>query len=245
MKKIITLSLIFIFAVFMASVVDAQNNVPGNGGQNSGVTGSPSIAPSPTMVQTQNQGMDTQIQNQGGQDNSRGEGVQNEQQTQNQGQEQQLQNQSQIQEAVGQGDQIGIANRQSAVAQAVQGLLDFANMEPGIGEQIRIVAQEQNQVQEKIVDKIDAIQTRNKVKTFLFGTDYKNVNDLRKEVIATENQIQSLNQLKEQIQNENHKTFLQDQIQLLQQEQTRLQEFLNANENKFSLFGWFVKIFVK
>jgi predicted nuclease with TOPRIM domain len=95
------------------------------------------------------------------------------------------------------------------------------------------------------MNQINAIQTRNKVKTFLFGTDYKSANELRKEMTATENQIDELNQLKEQIQNENHKVILEDQVQLLEQEKIKLQSFVEDNEDKFSLFGWFVKIFVK
>ena len=193
----------------------------------------------------QNQGGDTQVQNQDGGGTGQGEQVLNELQIQNQGQEQQSQTQSQNQESVGKAGQIDIAGRQSMVAQAVQGLLDLARMEPGLGEQIKVIAQEQNQSQEKVMNQINTIQTRNKVKTFLFGTDYKNANELRKDMISTENQINGLNQLKEQIQNENHKVILEDQVQLLEQEKIKLQTFIEDNEGKFSLFGWFVKIFVK
>ncbi len=36
-----------------------------------------------------------------------------------------------------------------------------------------------------------------------------------------------------------------EQLQSLTQAQTKLEDFLKANENKFSLFGWFVKLFNK
>jgi hypothetical protein len=238
MKKIIIVSLIFVFSGSMALAVGGQSGA-----------GYPNATPLPSMIQKaepmQNQGDDTQVQNQDGQGTGQGEQVLNEVQTQNQGQEQQLQTQSQNQESVGKAGQIDLAGRQSMVAQAVQGLLDLARMEPGLGEQIKVIAQEQNQSQEKVMNQINAIQTRNKVKTFLFGTDYKSANELRKEMTATENQIDELNQLKEQIQNENHKVILEDQVQLLEQEKIKLQAFVEDNEDKFSLFGWFVKIFVK
>ena len=238
MKKIIIFSLIFVFSSSIALAVGAQSGA-----------GSPSASPSPSMMQkieqVQNQGEDIQAQNQTGQESGQGEQVQNEQQTQNQGEEQQLQTQSQTQETVGRAAQVNLVERQSMVAKAVQGLLDLADMEMGIGEQIRVIAQEQNQKQEKVANEINAIQTRNKVKTFLFGTDYKSANELRGEIVSTENQINELNQIKEQILNENHKVILQEQVELLEQEQIKLQAFVDENESKFSLFGWLVKIFVK
>jgi hypothetical protein len=45
--------------------------------------------------------------------------------------------------------------------------------------------------------------------------------------------------------NEESKTTLLGQIQKLEQEQQKIEDFLKANESKFSLFGWFVKLFNK
>jgi hypothetical protein len=245
MKRIIIFSLIFVFAGSTALAVGAQNGA-GSPSANPSLSASPSHSPSPSLNGTPKMGQsDDQNDDQEEQDDDQGKQIQNELQTQNQGEEQQLQNQLQTQETAGKTIQVNLAERQSMVAQAVQGLLDLANMEPRIGEKIRVIAQEQNQAQEKIDNQINTIQTRNKVKTFLFGTDYKSANELRKEMTATENQINELNQLKEQIQNENHAIILQDQVGLLEQEKNKIQAFVNDNEDKFSLFGWFIKIFVK
>lgn len=132
----------------------------------------------------------------------------------------------------------------STVANFVQTLLNVADREKGgIGEQVKVIAQEQNK--EQTADQIESIQMRNKIKTFLIGTNYKNVGQLRSEMVQARNRIAQLTRLMGQAKNQEDKTALQGQIQTMQQEATDIDAFLKANESKFSLFGWFVKLFVK
>lgn len=134
----------------------------------------------------------------------------------------------------------------STVANFVQSLLKVASRsEGGIGEQVREIAQAQNDSKEKEADAIESIQKRNKIKTFLIGTNYKNLGKLRSEMVQTRNRIEQLTRLMEQTINTADKTELQNQIQTLEQEKQKIDDFLKANENKFSLFGWFVKLFNK
>jgi len=134
----------------------------------------------------------------------------------------------------------------STVATFVQSLLNVADREKGgIGEQVRMIAQEQQQNQEKTADQIESIQKRNKIKTFLIGTDYKNVGALRSEMVQVRNRIAQLDRLVDQAATPEDKTALQAQIQTMEQEAADIDAFLKANESKFSLFGWFVKIFAK
>ncbi len=138
------------------------------------------------------------------------------------------------------------AEHRSAVSTLVQGLLKVADKEQnGIGEQVKAVAQAQNETKEKVADSIDKIQSRNKVKTFLVGTDYKNVGQLRSEMVKAGNQIGQLKKLLEKATSEENKNVLQGQIQALEAEQQKINDFLKTNESKFSLFGWFVKLFNK
>lgn len=142
--------------------------------------------------------------------------------------------------------QINGAEHQNTVATFVQGLLNVADKEQGgIGEQVRVVAQAQNETKDKVADGIDKIQNRSKVKTFLIGTDYKNIGQLRSEMVKTGNQIDWLKKLLEKTTVEESKTTLQEQVQALEQEQQKIEDFLKANESKFSIFGWFVKLFNK
>lgn len=138
------------------------------------------------------------------------------------------------------------ADYRSSVAAFVKGLLDIANKEQGgIGEQVKVIAKEQDESKDKVADAIDKVKNRSKIKTFLIGTDYKNIGQLRSEMVKTGNQIDKLKKLMEQTVNAESKTALQTQIQALEQEQQKINDFLKANESKFSVFGWFVKIFNK
>lgn len=133
----------------------------------------------------------------------------------------------------------------NVVADFVQSLLTVADRENGIGQEVRIIAQQQNETKDRASDLINAVENRNKVKTFFIGTSYKNLGELRSQMVQTRNQIEQLKQLVEKTENEGDKTELQNQIQVLEQEQMNINNFITQNESKFSLFGWAVKLFRK
>lgn len=209
------------------------------------------------QTQTVNQGEDSQIQTQNNEQVQSGNatsqagsgaGIQSQQQTQQQLQDgseagNQAQNQAMNQEQVQQKAQINAQTHASTVANFVQSLLQVASGEGGIGEQVRTIAQQQNQSASTTIEAMEKVQTRNKVQTFLFGSDYKNLGALRSETVQTRNRLQQLTSLMESTQNQADKTELQNQIQILEQEQTKIESFIKAQEGKFSLFGWLVKIF--
>ncbi len=137
------------------------------------------------------------------------------------------------------------AEHKSTVSTFVQKLLNAADREQnGIGEQVKAVAKAQEEVKDKVADSIDKIRTRNSIKTFLIGTDYKNVGQLRSEMVKTRNQLDQLNRSLDKATAEN-KVAIQGEIQTLEKEQKKIEDFVKINESKFSLFGWFVKLFNK
>lgn len=139
--------------------------------------------------------------------------------------------------------QINAEQHRSTVANFVHGLLDIADREPGgIGEQVRVVAQQQNQSASTTIQAMETVQTRNKTRTFLFGSDYKNLGALRSEMVQTRNRLEQLNRLMENIQNEGDQVELQVQVQELEQEQERIENFIREQEGEFSLFGWLFKL---
>jgi hypothetical protein len=219
----------FVFAVNAYAVGQSSNAGTGNEVQQ--------------QQQTANQGEDTQIQTQTQEqvqsEDGTGEQVQNQNQEQNQEQVQQ-QNQEQTQAQQG---QINAEQHRSTVANFVQSLNGIADRETGIGQQVRTIAQQQNQSVSTAIQAMEKLQTRSKVKTFFFGTDYKNLGTLRSEMVQTRNRLEQLNQLMENVQNEGDQTELQNQIQTLEQEQVKIESFIKAQEGKFSLFGWLVKLF--
>lgn len=155
------------------------------------------------------------------------------------------QNQEQEQEQAQKQEQQQIINQEhkSAVANFVQNLLEVAEREAGIGAQVKIIAQQQNQSASTTIQAIEQIQVRNKIKTLLFGSDYKNLGTLRSEMIQTGNRLGQLTHLMENVQNQGDKTELQNQIQTLKQEQVKIENFIKTQENQFSLFGWLIKLF--
>lgn len=139
--------------------------------------------------------------------------------------------------------QVNAESHRSTVANFVQSLLTVADREGGIGQQVKVIAEQQNDSNEKVAESIDKVEKRGKFKTFLIGTDYKNTGALRSEMVKTRNQIEQLNRLVDKAENDQDKTELQAQIQTLEQEQANIDNFITQNENKFSLFGWAVKLF--
>ncbi len=140
-------------------------------------------------------------------------------------------------------DEIDVEEHRSVVSNFIHGLLDVADREGGIGEQVRVIAREQNQSASTTTKAIERVQTRSKIKTFFFGSDYKNLGTLRSEIVQTKNRLDQLDRLIENAQTAVDKTELQNQAKVLEQEQQKIDAFLKANENKFSLFGWFTKLF--
>jgi len=131
------------------------------------------------------------------------------------------------------------------VATFVQSLLAVADREGGIGQQVKVIAEQQNETKDRASDLINAVENRNKVKIFFIGTSYKNLGELRSQMVQTRNQIDQLKRLADKAENEGDKVELQSQIQVLEQEQTNINNFITQNESKFSLFGWAVKLFRK
>ncbi|MDD5146025.1 MAG: hypothetical protein PHF44_04255 [Candidatus Pacebacteria bacterium] len=227
-NKILAVSVLafaFVFAVNAYAI--GQGNGAGTGTQTQ------------QQTQTSNQGENSQIQVQNQEQVKNEEGTDNQIQNQSQNQEQiKQQNQTQAQQG-----QINAEQHRSAVANFVQSLQGVADREGGIGEQVRTIAQQQNQSAAATIQAMEKVQTRSKVKIFFFGTDYKNLGTLRSEMVQTRNRLEQLNQLMANIQNEGDKTELQNQIQTLEQEQIKIENFIKAQEGKFSLFGWLVKLF--
>jgi len=145
-------------------------------------------------------------------------------------------------------EQINAQEHRSAVANFVQSLVRVANRDGGAGEQVRVIAQQQNESEASTTAAIEQIDKRSNIKTFLFGSDYKNLGALRSEMVQTRNRIDQLTRLAERTQNASSTidtTEIKNQIQTLEAVQTKVENFVKAQEGKFSLFGWLVKLFNK
>lgn len=141
-------------------------------------------------------------------------------------------------------NEIGIEHR-SAVANAVQELLGIADRTGGIGQEIRVIAQAQEQNQVKLDTAIGNIQNRNGVAKFFIGPNFGAINDAERIIVNNQQQIQVLTQLQSEVTSTADQQQLTNQINVLQQTNTQLNAYVQAQSNGFSVFGWLVKLFVK
>lgn len=134
----------------------------------------------------------------------------------------------------------------SAVSLFVQRLLQVADREPeGLGRQVRIIAREQNDSGTTTTAALTEVEQRGNAQTFFFGSDYASLGIIRRELAKTDKQIERLQALVAETTDVQTKAEITAQIQRLQEDQVRLTHFINQFENRFSLFGWFVKWFSK
>ncbi|MFH0863807.1 MAG: hypothetical protein V1858_01810 [Candidatus Gottesmanbacteria bacterium] len=182
---------------------------------------------------------------------SAGNQVQNQNQinTQNKGEDSQLQVNTQEQENLGDGQGEGLqirsqtaAQNMSEVAKQVQQLLQ-AKTTGGIGEQVKQVAQEQNQAQAQIQKQLNKLDSKGKLARLFTGTDYTAVKNLKTQLEQNQLRVRQLEQLQTELFNQGEITMVQETIQALIQENTFLQEIITAEEQVKSLLGWLFRLF--
>ena len=235
MKNKILFSLILIISVMFNGVIVAAKGQTNNGMQQA--------AQVEQQTQNQNQGDESQQQ------------IQNQEQTgttQQAGQQIQTQQQEQVQMQTGEPgqnepkqEQNMNQSRRSEVANAVHELLDVADRTGGIGEQVRVIAQAQQQNQEQIEESVEKIQKQNKITTFILGPNHGEINKAAKLTIQNEEKINELKELQTGITEQEEIQKINDQIQVLEKANLEVKTTLEEAQKTFSLFGWLRKLFAK
>lgn len=156
----------------------------------------------------------------------------------------QVKDQQQLQDGSGAGTAVA-SQRRSNVANAVQQMIQVAEKNEGVGEQIRTIAQAQNQNQTNIDANLEKIQSRSGIAKFFIGPDYGQIKNAQKTLEQNRQQIEQLNQIKSQITNEGDQQILAEQIQILEQANQEVQDSLDKSQEGFSLLGWLFKMFAK
>ncbi len=184
------------------------------------------ISPSPTGNQVQNQ---------------------NQVKTQNEGEDQEIKNNIQEQENLEDGStRSGTATQNmNNVAQKVEELLSTKTLQGGIGQQVKVIAQEQKTAQEEIQTELGKVDSRGGLLKSLIGPDFKALKNMQKQMEQNQLRIQELSQLKNQLTNQGDITQVQEMIQALTDQNTALQDIINLEEQSSSLLGWLIKLFVK
>ena len=135
--------------------------------------------------------------------------------------------------------------RKSQVANAVHEMLRVADRSGGIGQQIKLVAQNQENNHEQMENQLDVVKNRGKLKKFFFGPDYKNLNSVEEKLANHDTKLNELKSLALELTNEDDIALLEDQINIMEQVRTELTEEVLTEKKGFSLFGWLNKMFTK
>jgi len=134
----------------------------------------------------------------------------------------------------------------SAVANFVQSLLDVADRQAlgGIGEQVREIAKQQNDSEEKVTSDLEKVKNKNQIRKFLFGTDFGATKEIKKEMQDATKRLNELKKIKGEVVNLEDKAILEEQIKNFQEEINNVLTEVKNEEGKFSLFGWAKKLFI-
>ncbi|KQC05076.1 MAG: hypothetical protein APR53_08890 [Methanoculleus sp. SDB] len=131
---------------------------------------------------------------------------------------------------------------QNTVRVAVHTLLGLENSTYGIGRNISAVAREfNNSVQATIVAE-ERLETRSGFVRFFAGGDDEAAAEILQLTAENRLRIQEMNRLIAECDCDNEtRTYLQEQLQIMTQEQTRLESRAQAEQADRGLFGWLWK----
>ncbi len=132
-------------------------------------------------------------------------------------------------------------SHRSTIATFVKSLLSVADRDGGIGSQVRVVANSQNDSASTTAAAMAKVEKRGSLRTFFFGSDYKNIGVIRSELSTTTNNIVRLKNLLNLTSDASVRADINNQITALELIQAKIEAFLELNESKFSLFGWLNK----
>jgi len=131
------------------------------------------------------------------------------------------------------------------VLKVVEELEKIGKKEKSVENEMKSIAQEEKDAVDEVSAKMERVEKRSSFKTFLIGSDYKNLGALRSELVKTENHIDRLVKSLDRTTSSAIKAELSTQISELQVIKTKAETFIKEQESKFSLFGWMVKMFTK
>lgn len=129
------------------------------------------------------------------------------------------------------------------VAQFVHNLKTIGEIEGGIGQQVRVVAQAQNDSESKVENSINEVNSRGGFAKFLIGPKYGSIAEVKTAITENQTRVKVLTELMNQLTDPAVKLVLQDQITILNQQNANLQNFVESSESGVSLLGWLMRMF--
>lgn len=133
--------------------------------------------------------------------------------------------------------------RRSQVANAVHQMLQLADRVGGIGEQVRIIAQSQQQNHEEVEAKVEKIKERTGFAKFFIGPKYNEIEKTKDLIKQDKEKINQLEVIKSNLTNEEDKIKIDEQIAIIKGAISEVEKIVGEEQSGFSLFGWLSKVF--
>lgn len=232
MKIYIALSIMFLLASFpilAKGSVEAQRgqqitesdsqSITTNGSQNT-ITTSPSKKPivSPTGNQVKNTNMI---------------------QSQNQGEDSQLSVKTQESEQLNED----VTKSLNKVSDQVHQLIDTVGAKGGIGQEVKVIAQNQLKAQDQIKSDFEGLNSRGAFTKLMIGSDKKLTQSLQQRMEQNRLMIQQIEELMTQTKNKSDLEQLQLTIDLMTYQNTSLQNKIDRENKSKGMFGWLINLF--
>lgn len=136
----------------------------------------------------------------------------------------------------------GWARTENEVRLAVHTLLAMENITGGIGPQVSAVAREFNNSASQSWQLEERIRNRDAVSRFFFGGDQVSAAELASLNVQNQNRIRQIEQLMaNESLDEETRAMLQEQLAIMEQENTRLGQVSSSEQQSRGIFGWLGK----
>ncbi|MDD4938054.1 MAG: hypothetical protein PHX34_03505 [Candidatus Shapirobacteria bacterium] len=168
-------------------------------------------------------------------------GNQNEVQTQNQGENSQLSVKTQESEQLNQA----VTDSFLKVSDQVHQLIETVGAKTGIGQEVRDIAQNQTKLQDEIKSDYAQLNSRGTMTKFFVGSDKKLIQSMEQKMEQNRLMIQNLEELKLQTKNSGDLEQLQETIDLMNYQNTSLQDKIDKEGKINGMFGWLINLFNK
>lgn len=140
-------------------------------------------------------------------------------------------------------DKLKVFRNQNTVREAVMNLLalrEAGNFSGGIGQDISAIARGFDNSVNKTVEAEEAIQNRGGVMRLLFGGDENAAATIQSELNQNRVRLQQLQRVRTQLDPE-YQGFVDEQVQLMEEEQERLRLLAEQEQADKGLLGWLFK----
>lgn len=138
-------------------------------------------------------------------------------------------------------DRQNVYRNQNTVREAVHALLSMEGLVGGIGPQVSAIARNFNNSVQATIKAEEKIQERGAFARFFVGGRADAAEEIEQEVSQNRARIEELKQLKTQIADPAVQAMYQEQIQLTEKEQARLQSLAQNETKSKGILGWIWK----